>query len=120
MSRELLLLVDALAREKNVAKDIVFGALEMALASASKKRFDEEVDIRVSIDQETGNYDTFRRWEIVSEEDFYDPAYQMLAERGAEYRKDVALGEFVEEEIEPIEFGRIGASHFAACSRCRA
>ena len=109
MSRELLLLVDALAREKNVAKDIVFGALEMALASASKKRFDEEVDIRVSIDQETGNYDTFRRWEIVSEEDFYDPAYQMLAERGAEYRKDVALGEFVEEEIEPIEFGRIGA-----------
>jgi transcription termination/antitermination protein NusA len=67
MSRELLLLVDALAREKNVDKDIVFGALELALASATKKRFDEEVDVRVSIDRDTGDYDTFRRWEVVTE-----------------------------------------------------
>ena len=56
MSRELLLLVDALAREKNVDKDIVFGALELALASATKKRFDEEVDVRVSIDRDTGDF----------------------------------------------------------------
>lgn len=60
-------------RAKNVDKDIVFGALELALASATKKRFDEEVDVRVSIDRDTGDYDTFRRWEVVTEEDFYDP-----------------------------------------------
>lgn len=109
MSRELLLLVDALAREKNVEKDIVFGALELALASATKKRFDEEVDVRVSIDRATGAYDTFRRWEVVSEEDFYDPAYQVLQERAAITKPGIALGEFVEEELEPVEFGRIGA-----------
>jgi len=109
MSRELLLLVDALAREKNVDKDIVFGALEMALASATKKRFDEEVDVRVDIDRDTGSYDTFRRWEVVSEEDFYDPAYQMLVERAAERIDDPKIGDFVEEELEPVEFGRIGA-----------
>lgn len=109
MSRELLLLVDALAREKNVDKDIVFGALEMALASATKKRFDEEVDVRVDIDRDTGSYDTFRRWEVVSEEDFYDPAYQMVVERAAEHIEDPKIGDVVEEELEPVEFGRIGA-----------
>ena len=55
MSRELLLLVDALAREKNVAKDVVFGALELALASATKKRIHDEADVRVSVDRETGD-----------------------------------------------------------------
>ncbi|WP_370260799.1 transcription termination factor NusA [Limnobacter sp.] len=109
MSRELLLLVDALAREKNVEKDIVFGALELALASASKKRFDEEVDVRVSIDRATGDYDSFRRWEVVSEEDFYDPAYQMVLDQAQKHKADAQLGDFIEEELEPVEFGRIGA-----------
>jgi len=109
MSRELLLLVDALAREKNVDKDIVFGALEMALASATKKRFDEEVDVRVDIDRATGNYDTFRRWEVVSEEDFYDPAYQMVVEQAVKHIDNPQIGDFIEEELEPVEFGRIGA-----------
>ena len=68
MSRELLMLVDALAREKNVAKDIVFGALELALASATKKRFKDDVDVRVEIDRETGEYKSFRRWQIVARE----------------------------------------------------
>ncbi|HEX4855229.1 MAG TPA: transcription termination factor NusA [Limnobacter sp.] len=109
MSRELLLLVDALAREKNVDKDIVFGALELALASATKKRFDEEVDVRVSIDRDTGAYDTFRRWEVVTEEDFYDPAYQMVLNQAREHDAEADLGDFIEEELEPVEFGRIGA-----------
>ena len=61
MRRELLMLVDALAREKNVAKDIVFASLELALASATKKRFKEDADARVAIDRETGDYDSFRR-----------------------------------------------------------
>lgn len=109
MSRELLLLVDALAREKNVEKDIVFGALELALASATKKRFDEEVDVRVSIDRDTGDYDTFRRWEVVAEEDFYDPAYQMVLDQALKNDAEAEMGDFIEEELEPVEFGRIGA-----------
>lgn len=109
MSRELLLLVDALAREKNVEKDIVFGALELALASATKKRFDEEVDVRVSIDRDTGDYDSFRRWEVVTEEEFYDPAYQMVLDQATSHDPEAEMGDFIEEELEPIEFGRIGA-----------
>ena len=65
MSRELLLLVDALAREKNVQKETVFGALEMAIASATKKRFNEDVEVRVSIDRDTGDFESFRRWQVV-------------------------------------------------------
>ena len=68
MSREVLLLVDALAREKNVDKVVVFGALEAALASATKKRFEEDVDIRVHIDRESGEHETFRRWLVVPDE----------------------------------------------------
>jgi hypothetical protein len=73
MSRELLLLVDALAREKNVPRDIVFGALEMALASATKKRTNDEADVRVDIDRETGEYESFRRWLVVPDGTVEDP-----------------------------------------------
>ena len=68
MSREILLLVDALAREKNVSRDVVFGALELALASATKKRFTEDVDVRVAIDRDTGDYQAFRRWQVVPDD----------------------------------------------------
>ena len=69
MSREILLLVDALAREKNVPKETVFGALESALAMATKKLFaEEDVDIRVAVDRETGEYDAYRRWLVVPDE----------------------------------------------------
>ena len=64
MSRELLLLVDALAREKNVDKDIVFAALELALASATKKRIHDEADVRVEIDRNTGAFESFRIWAL--------------------------------------------------------
>ena len=74
MSRELLMLVDALAREKNVEKDIVFAALELALASATKKRFKDDVDVRVEVDRETGEYKSFRRWQIVIDEEHENPA----------------------------------------------
>ena len=77
MSREVLLLVDALAREKNVAKDTVFLALEMALASATKKRFKDEVDVRVEIDRESGDYSAFRRWTVVPDEEHEEPAHQI-------------------------------------------
>ena len=65
MNRELLMLVDAISREKNVERDVVFGAVELALASATKKLYQGEVDIRVSVDRDSGNYETFRRWLVV-------------------------------------------------------
>ena len=68
MSREVLMLADALAREKNVDREIVFEALELALASATKKRYEEDVDIRVGIDRESGEYESFRRWLVVPSE----------------------------------------------------
>jgi N utilization substance protein A len=109
MRRELLMLVDALAREKNVAKDIVFASLELALASATKKRFKEDVDARVAIDRETGDYDSFRRWEVLPEEEIEEPAKQLTLEEAKKRDPDVEIGGFVEEPLEPIEFGRIGA-----------
>ena len=83
MSREILLLVDALAREKNVDKEIVFRSLEIALASATKKRFDIDLDVRVAIDRESGRYETFRRWLVVPDEQgLQEPEKQILKMEG--------------------------------------
>ncbi|MBI3529920.1 MAG: transcription termination/antitermination protein NusA [Betaproteobacteria bacterium] len=109
MSRELLMLVDALAREKNVEKDIVFAALELALASATKKRFKDDVDVRVEIDRETGEYKSFRRWQIVVDEEHELPAQQIALTDAIEQKLDKQVGDYVEEPLEPVEFGRIGA-----------
>jgi transcription termination/antitermination protein NusA len=110
MSREILLLVDALAREKNVNRDVVFGALEMALASATKKRFSEDVDVRVEIDQNTGDYRAFRRWHVVPDETPEWNTAQMLSLEEAQDRKpDAQMDEYLEEPIENVPFGRIGA-----------
>src|SRR6185369_9339620 len=109
MNRELLLLVDALAREKNVPKDIVFTALESALASATKKRFTEEIDARVSIDRETGDYETYRRWTVVPDEEHEEPAHQIAITDAAAKDPELKLGDVIEEPLEPVEFGRIGA-----------
>ncbi|HMM55402.1 MAG TPA: transcription termination factor NusA [Candidatus Desulfobacillus sp.] len=109
MSKELLLLVDALAREKNVAKDIVFASLESALASATKKKINEEADVRVAIDQATGEFESFRRWQVVPDEAVENPDAQIgLTEAQAEM-PEIQLDEFIEEQLEPIDFGRIGA-----------
>ncbi len=109
MSRELLLLVDALAREKNVQKDVVFGALELAIGSATKKRFNEEVDVRVAMDRSSGAFESFRRWQVVADEAVEFPAYQIsLSEAKAQYG-DVGVEDYIEEPLEAIEFGRIGA-----------
>jgi transcription termination/antitermination protein NusA len=109
MSRELLLLVDALAREKNVDKDIVFTALEQALASATKKRFKEDVEVRVEIDRENGDYRSFRRWHVVPDELLEAPDREYMLEEARELVPDIALDEYIEEPLEPVEFGRIGA-----------
>lgn len=109
MSREVLLVVDALAREKNVDKEIVFGALELALASATKKRFHEDVDVRVAIDRHTGEYETFRRWQVVSEETFEFPERQLTLDQALKQKVDAQPDEFIEQPLEAVEFGRIGA-----------
>lgn len=110
MSREVLLLVDALAREKNVDKDVVFVALEAALASATKKRFEEDVDVRVAIDRESGEHETFRRWLVVPDDaGLQEPDKQILLFEAKEQDADIEVDDFVEEQIESVEFGRIGA-----------
>ncbi len=109
MSREMLLLVDALAREKNVNKEIVFGALEMALASATKKRIHDEADVRVSIDRSTGNYDSFRRWQVVADHEYVNEYLQIPLSDAQKDDAEIEVGDFLEEPLEPIDFGRIGA-----------
>ncbi len=110
MSREVLLLVDALAREKNVDKEIVFGALEAALSSATKKRFgEEEAEVRVNIDRNTGEYQSFRCWEVMDDENFETPELHIKLEVAQKIDPNYQLGEFVEEPLESIDFGRIGA-----------
>lgn len=109
MSRELLMLVDALSREKNVAKDIVFASLELALASATKKRFKEDVDVRVAIDRETGEYDSFRRWQVMPDEEVETPAHQIALSEAQLRDANLQEGDYIEEALEPVEFGRIGA-----------
>ncbi len=109
MNRELLMLVDALAREKNVAKEIVFAALESALASATKRRFHENIEARVAIDRETGDYESFRRWVVVPDEEHEEPSHQIAITDAVERDAELKIGDVVEEPLEPIEFGRIGA-----------
>src|SRR5574343_277517 len=109
MSREILLLVDALAREKNVSKEIVFSALESALAQATKKRINDEADVRVSIDRETGDYESFRRWQVLPDEDVENDEAQMGLIDAREEYPEIQVGDYVEEGLEPIDFGRIGA-----------
>jgi len=109
MSREILLLVDALSREKNVDKETVFGALELALASATKKRFQEDVDVRASVDRTTGDFLFFRRWQVVPEEEFEVPSRQYMLREAQEENPDMKLGDFREEPLSGLEVGRIGA-----------
>jgi len=101
--------VDALAREKNVAKDVVFGALESALASATKKRINDEADVRVVIDRNTGEYESFRRWQVVADETYVNEFLEMPLSEALKQDEGVEVGDVIEESLEPIDFGRIGA-----------
>jgi len=109
LSKELLLLADVLAREKNVDKEIVLGALELALASAAKKRFSEDVDIRASVDRVSGEFTFFRRWIVVNDRDIEMPEREYKLHEAQEIKPDSVVGEYIEEPIEGFEVGRIGA-----------
>lgn len=109
MNREVLMLVDALAREKNVDKSVVFAALEAALAAATKKFYSKEVDIRVAIDRLSGEHKTFRRWLVVPDEAGLQEAdKQILLFEARERDSHIEVGEYIEEPIESLGFGRIG------------
>ncbi len=108
-NKEILLVVDTVSNEKDVEKSVIFEAIEAALATATKKNYSEEVDIRVAIDRESGSYETFRRWLIVSKEDIEFPERQTLIEDALEDDPEAVLGEYVEEPIESVAFGRIAA-----------
>ncbi len=109
MSREMLLLVDALAREKNVSKEIVFGALELALASATKKRINDEAEVRVTIDRQTGHFESFRRWHVVADDAYVNEFLEIPLSEAVKDDPEVQIDEYLEETLEPIDFGRIGA-----------
>ncbi len=110
MNRELLMLVEAISREKNVERDVVFGAVELALAQATKKLYEGEVDIRVSIDRDSGNYETFRRWLVVPDDaGLQNPDAEELLMDAQERVDGIQVGEYIEETIESLPIGRIGA-----------
>ncbi len=123
MNKEILTTVDVVSNEKSVSKDIIFEALEAALASATKKRYSDDIDVRVSIDRETGDYAAFQRWEIVdkiafAEEIEVDDLNNVILEYkerqiwltdALEINSDFTAGEYVEEPLDAADFGRIAA-----------
>jgi transcription termination/antitermination protein NusA len=110
MNRELLMLVDAISREKSVERDVVFGAVEAALASATKKLYGGEVDIRVAIDRDSGEYETFRRWHVVpNEAGLQNADAEILLFEAQEQIADIEIDDHIEEPVESVPIGRIGA-----------
>ena len=109
MSKEILLVVESVSNEKGVPPALIFEALELALATATKKNYEDEVELRVAIDRQTGNYETFQRWTVVEEVDFDDPAHQMTIDMAEKRMENPSVGDVLEEKIESIEFGRIAA-----------
>ena len=110
MNREMLMLVDAISREKSVDREVVFGAVEAALAQATKKLHGGEVDIRVSVDRDTGDYETFRRWHVVpNEAGLQLPDAEILLFEAQEQIADIEVDDYIEEPIESVPIGRIGA-----------
>ena len=110
MNRELLMLVEAISREKNVDCDVVFGAVEAALAQAAKKLYEGDVDMRVTINRDTGEYETFRRWHVVLDEvGLQLPDQEILLFEAREQIPDIEVDEYIKEPVESVPIGRIGA-----------
>ena len=111
MSKEILNVVDAVSNEKGVDKEIIFNAIEIALATATRKKYSKEVDVRVSIDRSSGDYTTYRRWVVLSDDDpeFSSPDAQILHSYATKQYEEIEIGDSIEEEIESVPFGRIAA-----------
>lgn len=111
MSKEILMVVDAVSNEKGVEKDVIFEAIEAALASATKRRHGDDIDVRVAIDRESGEYDTFRRWMVFADDstELEEPAHELRLEDALEIDPEAQPGDYVEVPMESVEFGRIAA-----------
>ena len=111
MNKEILYVVDAVSNEKNVSKELIFQAVETALAMATRKRYGMGMDARVVVNRQTGDYETFRRWKVMDDEDpeFESPERQILISYAKNRGLDVEIGEYLEEPIASVEFGRIAA-----------
>jgi len=109
MENEILLVAESVSGEKELPKEVIFDAIESALATATKRRYKEPSNIEVSIDKKTGDYETFRFWEVVSEEDFEDSGLHLLVEEAKKKDKKADIGSRIEEKIKNVEFGRIAA-----------
>ncbi len=114
MSKEMLSVIESVSHEKGVPKDVIFGAMEAALAVATKKKYGEEAEFRVAIDRESGEYETFRTWAVVDfdnleEEEEPNPGAQYSIAEAREIKADAELGDVLEEQVESVEFGRIAA-----------
>lgn len=108
MAKEILLVVDAVSNEKSVPREKIFQALEFALAAATKKKNEGDIEVRVTIDRKTGSYDTFRRWEVVADDAVMEHPYREITLSAAQYDDPtVKLGDYVEEQIDSVEFDRI-------------
>ncbi|TDJ29414.1 MAG: transcription termination/antitermination protein NusA [Gammaproteobacteria bacterium] len=111
MTKEMLLVVETVSHEKGVAKEVIFDAVEVALATATKKRYEENAEFRVAIDRESGEYNTFRVWTVtdMEEEEEPNPAAQLSLEEAQAKDPNLQLGDTIEQPVESVEFGRIAA-----------
>ncbi|MEZ7985055.1 MAG: transcription termination factor NusA [Pseudomonadales bacterium] len=109
MNKEILLVADAVSNEKGVDREVIFEAIEMALSTATKKRYEEESEIEVVIDRETGDYVTFRRWTVMPDDHFSILGTELTTEEAAEKDTSLQIGDVFREQVENIEFGRIAA-----------
>ncbi|CAM5223895.1 transcription termination factor NusA [Alishewanella longhuensis] len=108
MAKEILLVVDAVSNEKSVPREKIFQALEFALAAATKKKNEGDIEVRVTIDRKTGSYETFRRWEVVADDALMEHPYREMTLSAAQYDEpSIKLGDYVEEQIDSVEFDRI-------------
>ena len=110
-NKEILLVADTVSNEKGIDREVIFEAIEAALASATRKKHQKDIEVRVDIDRNTGDYDTYRRWEVIEpgEEGFEEPLRQISLEAAQIDQPEIQLGDFVEEQIDSVEFGRIAA-----------
>ena len=111
MNKEILMVADAVSNEKGVDKDVIFEAIEAALASATRKKHGDEMEVRVAIDRSTGAYETFRQWMVFADDsnELEDPDCELRLQDAVDVDPDAKPGEYVEEPMESVEFGRIAA-----------
>lgn len=109
MNKEILLVAEAVSNEKDVAKEVIFEAIEVALATATKKRYEEEADIRVVIDRQSGDYETFRRWTVVDNDAVPALGTELTLQEAEEIDSSLQPGDVYEEKVESVKFGRIAA-----------